>query len=188
MIGTRRGLPRRNDNRGKMMTLSRREVLAGLVSAPLLGSLGVARGATAVSADRFDPWLEIDATAFGNNVQTISKLAGGRPILAVIKNNAYGLGLTTVAPILEPNPAITGFAVVKTDEALALREAGISKPILLLGLFADSDGPALAKQRILVAFEELRGLPKPRAPGPKRSSISTPAWAGWAFLTIGRCR
>jgi alanine racemase len=148
MIGTRRGLPRRNDNRGKMMTLSRREVLAGLVSAPLLGSLGVARGATAVSADRFDPWLEIDATAFGNNVQTISKLAGGRPILAVIKNNAYGLGLTTVAPILEPNPAITGFAVVKTDEALALREAGISKPILLLGLFADSDGPALAKQRI----------------------------------------
>jgi alanine racemase len=37
-------------------------------------------------------------------------LAGGRPIVAVIKNNAYGLGLTTVTPILETMPEVSGFA------------------------------------------------------------------------------
>jgi alanine racemase len=130
------------------MTISRREVLTGLASAPFAASLGVARGATTVPPDRFDPWLEVDASAFAENVRTISKLAGGRPILAVIKNNAYGLGLTTVAPILAQYPEIGGFAVVKTEEALALREAGIGKPVLLLGLFADADGPVLAEQRI----------------------------------------
>jgi alanine racemase len=130
------------------MTISRREALAGLASVPFAGSLSTAQAATMETGDRFDPWLEIDASAFAGNVQTISKLAGGRPILAVIKNNAYGLGLTTVAPILAPRPEIAGFAVVKTAEAIALRDAGITKPILLLGLFAEADGPALAKRGI----------------------------------------
>lgn len=130
------------------MTISRRNILAGLASVPFAGSPGIAQAATRATADRFDPWLEIDTSALAGNVQTISRLAGGRPILAVIKNNAYGLGLTTVAPLLAPRPEIAGFAVVKTAEAIALREAGVSKPILLLGLFADADGPALAEHGI----------------------------------------
>ena len=37
-----------------------------------------------------DPWIEIDWRAFEHNVREASRLAGCRPILAVVKNNAYG--------------------------------------------------------------------------------------------------
>ena len=37
------------------------------------------------------PWLEVDAKAFRHNDSKVSRLAGGRPILAVVKNNAYGV-------------------------------------------------------------------------------------------------
>ncbi len=132
------------------MNYSRRDFVAGLAAAPLLTSLvGGARAAmSGVEDDRFDPWIEVSAAALEKNVNTVAKLAGGRPILAVIKNNAYGLGLTTVAPILEPLAQIAGFAVVKTAEAIALRDAGVRKPILLLGLFSDSDGRELASRDI----------------------------------------
>ncbi len=130
------------------MSISRRKLLAGAAAAPFLAQLGAPAFAQRVDADRFDPWLEIDPAAFEHNVATISRLAGGRPILAVIKNNAYGLGLTEVAPLLEPMTAIAGFAVVKAAEAIALRDAGIRKPILLMSLFADADGPELIRRGI----------------------------------------
>lgn len=97
---------------------------------------------------RYDPWIEVDAEALASNVRTLSRLAGARPILAVIKNNGYGLGLTTVAPILESFPEVVGLAVVKTEAALALREAGIQKPVLLMALFAPEDGPELVRRDI----------------------------------------
>ena len=105
-----------------------------------------------ISADRFDPWLEIDRSALNYNVDVVSRLAGGRPILAVIKNNAYGLGLTTVAHALEPRREIMGFAVVKTEAALALRDAGITKPVLLMSLFGEEDGPELVANRIQLSL------------------------------------
>ena len=37
----------------------------------------------AVPADRFDPWIEVDPSALAFNVGVISRLTGGRPILAV---------------------------------------------------------------------------------------------------------
>jgi len=102
----------------------------------------------AASDARFDPWLEVDRAALVENVRVISRLVGARPILAVIKNNAYGLGLTTVAALLEPLPEIAGLAVVKTSAALELREAGIRKPVLLMGLFSDEDGPELISREV----------------------------------------
>ena len=132
------------------MRVSRRDIVSGLVSAPLLASLsGKSLAATAsIDADRFDPWIEVDAAALRQNVKTVSGLASGRPILAVIKNNAYGLGLTTVATILEPLSEIKGFAVVKAEEAIALRDAGVRKPILLLALFSERDGVEMANRGI----------------------------------------
>ena len=132
------------------MKITRREIIAGLASAPVLGSLSSASLAatTSISADRFDPWIEVDAAALAHNVKTVAKLADNRPILAVIKNNAYGLGLETVAGVLEPMPEIRGFAVVKAAEAILLRDAGVRKPILLLAMFSDQDGVELASRDI----------------------------------------
>ena len=132
------------------MNPTRREVLAALGTASITAPLFAA--VPNPSNDRLDPWLEVDASALGNNVRTISRLAGGRPILAVIKNNAYGLGLTSVASILQTAPEIAGFAVVKTSEALDLRYAGITKPVLLMGLFAASDGQELVKNDVQLSI------------------------------------
>ena len=43
-----------------------------------------------------------------------------------------------MARLLEPPAAIYGFAVVKLAEALALREAGVRKPVLLMGPFDEA--------------------------------------------------
>lgn len=134
------------------MDITRRHFMAAAaaVGFPLTPS-GAAPPARA-PRDRFDPWLEIDADALRANVGHVSRLAGGRPILAVVKNNAYGLGLATTAPILASLPEIAGFAVVKTDAALALRDAGITKPILLMGMFAPEEGPELVARDVAVSL------------------------------------
>ncbi len=132
------------------MTISRRTFVAAATATAL------SRPAWAIPfsrtagdpQERFDPWLEVDGAALRENVSVVSRLVQGRPILAVIKNNAYGLGLSTVASLLEPMPEIAGFAVVKTAAALALRDAGIRKPVLLMGLFSDEDGPELVAREI----------------------------------------
>src|SRR5215469_11046209 len=87
----------------------------------------------------FDPWVEIHAENLRHNVAEISRRVSARPILAVIKNNGYGLGVVNIAQLLEPQPAIFGFAVVKLHEAFSLRDAGIRKPILLLGPFDEQN-------------------------------------------------
>ncbi|MEQ8330104.1 MAG: alanine racemase [Longimicrobiales bacterium] len=98
------------------------------------------RAAAAPSPIRFDPWVEVDPTALRHNVEVVARLTGGRPILAVIRNNAYGLGLREVAGVLEPLAAVAGFAVVKAEAALALRTAGVRKPVVLMALFDDDAG------------------------------------------------
>jgi len=87
----------------------------------------------------FDPWVEIHKENLRHNVQEISRRVAARPILAVIKNNGYGMGVTNIASLLEPQPEIFGFAVVKFHQAMSLRDAGLRKPVLLLGPFDEKN-------------------------------------------------
>jgi len=98
--------------------------------------------------DRFDPWVEVIPKHIEEGIGAVRSLAGNRPILAVVKNNGYGLGLATVGRILQENQGISGFAVVKGEEALTLRAAGIEKPILLMGMFSRDQGHALAEAQV----------------------------------------
>jgi alanine racemase len=66
----------------------------------------------------------------------------------VVKNNGYGLELQTLGPILDGLAAIRGFAVVKGDEALTLRKAGVRKPILLMGNCSEEEAVGLAEQGV----------------------------------------
>lgn len=99
--------------------------------------------------ESFDPWLEINVANLTQNARVVARAAGGRPILAVIKNNGYGLGAATVARLLEPLTEIHGFAVVKLEEAMTLRERGIKKPILLMGPFTTSELSTLTTRGIM---------------------------------------
>ncbi len=91
------------------------------------------------SASSFDPWVEVHASNLQHNVAEIRRRADGRPILAVIKNNGYGLGVVNVGRLLETEAAVDGLAVVKLQEALALRDAGLRKPVLLMGPFDEKN-------------------------------------------------
>ncbi len=112
-------------------------------------SLPAARQVRDVSGE-FDPWLEVDPAALRNNVRAIGALAGGRPVIAVVKNNAYGLSLRAAAEALEGAPEVMAFAVVKTDEAMALREAGVRKPVLLMGAVGVADAVELVRRDVRI--------------------------------------
>ncbi len=140
------------------MTVSRRSFIARAAATPLLGTalpgvfLPRADQHFAADPERFEPWVEVYPAALRSNAKVLAGLAGGRPITAVIKNNGYGLGLVEVARALEIAPEVKGFGVVKVSEALALRAAGISKPVLLLSLFDDADGEALVRDNITLSL------------------------------------
>jgi alanine racemase len=87
----------------------------------------------------FDPWLDINTQHIVQNVAEVSRHTGGRPILAVVKNNGYGLGVVTVARVLAPLPQIAGLAVITLQEANAIRDAGVRAPLLLMGPFSGSE-------------------------------------------------
>lgn len=100
-------------------------------------------------ADRFDPWIEIDRSAYRNNVQEASRLAGGRPILAVVKNNAYGLGDEAVGPLVAEMPEVGGIACVRVEEALAMRDVGVTKPIVVMAEASEDEMVTLVRHRVL---------------------------------------
>ena len=123
------------------MRVSRRTALRSALAPVALGWAPDARGEaqTAARHSSFDPWIEIRPDHVRHNIREVSRLVEGRPILAVIKNNAYGMGLINMARILESEASVTGMAVVRLNEAIELRDAGITKPILLMGPFDDAD-------------------------------------------------
>lgn len=88
----------------------------------------------------------IDLNALQHNLQILQKTAPNSKILAVVKANAYGHGMVKVAKALKD---VHGFAVARLNEALTLRTAGISKPIVLLeGFFENSELPTLVEQNL----------------------------------------
>ena len=99
----------------------------------------------------YDPAIDVYVEAIHHNVAEVARICSGRPILAVVKNNGYGLGLANVGPILDALDAVSGLAVVKPDQAIALRDAGVRKPILLMGLFSEQDAEELVARGIRLA-------------------------------------
>lgn len=85
----------------------------------------------------------IDLQALRHNVSIARSLAGTARLMAVVKANAYGHGAHAIAEALSSE--VDAFAVACLDEALALRERGIQRPILLLeGVFDTSELQAAA--------------------------------------------
>ncbi len=77
----------------------------------------------------------IDLSALRHNFVLAARAAPNSKLMAVIKANAYGHGLLEVADALS---LADGFAVARLEEAIKLRNAGISKPILVLTGFSQA--------------------------------------------------
>jgi alanine racemase len=71
----------------------------------------------------------IDLQALRHNLSRAREAASGAKVMAVVKANAYGHGLLSVAQALDQADA---FGVARLDEALSLRIAGVRAPVVLL--------------------------------------------------------
>lgn len=82
-------------------------------------------------------YAEISLEAIGHNIREVKKrLPEGVKLLGVVKANAYGHGAVPVASYLENQ--VDYFATATIEEAVELRENGISAPILILGYVSPS--------------------------------------------------
>lgn len=79
-------------------------------------------------------WAEVDLDAIRENmVHMKENIAENTKILAVIKTDGYGHGGVPIAKMLEQLDFMFGYAAATYEEAHVLREAGVKKPILILG-------------------------------------------------------
>src|SRR5947207_6938051 len=77
-------------------------------------------------------WIEIDAARLRRNIDAFRTVtAPGTALMVVVKSNAYGHGLETVAPIAAERADWLGVNCI--DEALVITRLGIEKPIAILG-------------------------------------------------------
>lgn len=93
---------------------------------------------------------EIYLPALRHNIQCFRQRASKSQIMAIVKGNAYGHGLSTISRFLEDY--VDGFGVARTKEALHLRTIGIKKPIILLeGFFPEDELTLIVENHVQVA-------------------------------------
>jgi alanine racemase len=76
-------------------------------------------------------YLEVNLLLLRKNLEAIRAHVAPAKVMPMIKANAYGHGVSGVAPFLEP--FVDYFGVAVPEEGIQLRELGIRKPILVAG-------------------------------------------------------
>ena len=104
--------------------------------------------------NRHRTWAEVNLHTIEDNFRKIRARAENHNVLCVIKANAYGHGSIVLARRLARAGAAS-FGVATVPEAVALREAGITLPILILGYVDQADAPLLAQFDITAAVYDL---------------------------------
>ena len=100
----------------------------------------------------------ISLDAVEENFRQMRKnIASDTKMIAVIKANAYGHGAVQIAHMIEGYDYIWGFAVATAEEAIALRKAGITKPVLILGIVFEEFYPELVSYDLRPAVCEYQG-------------------------------
>jgi alanine racemase len=102
--------------------------------------------------ERRPVWAEVSLSALTHNLEAIRKYVNPpeekrkapRKILSIVKGNGYGHGGPEVAKALE-KAGSDWFGVTCTDEGIAVREAGVRKPVLILTGFVPGEETRLVK-------------------------------------------
>ena len=104
-------------------------------------------------------WVEIDLGKAQTNIETIkNSLSLKTQILAVVKADAYGHGAIALARTALASGA-SALGVGDSSEALELREAGITAPVIILGAICDQEIDCIVRHNItptLHSTERLR--------------------------------
>lgn len=99
-------------------------------------------------------WADISLDAIAYNFRKIKGIAGDAKILATVKADAYGHGDRITAPFLEECGA-DWFGVSNMEEAMGIRESGVSRPVLIFGNTPASCVPKLCSMEITQAVYSL---------------------------------
>lgn len=79
-------------------------------------------------------YIEVDLNQIRDNAEAIGRhISDQTKMIGVVKTDGYGHGSIPIAKALEGLPCMCGFAVATEEEALELRDAGISLPVMILG-------------------------------------------------------
>ena len=92
-------------------------------------------------------YATVNLAALAHNLSRIKRyLSSGCEVMAIVKANAYGHGAVDSAQALA-RQGIARFAVASLDEGIALRQAGLSGSIVVLGaLFEEQVSDLVAHQ------------------------------------------
>lgn len=97
--------------------------------------------------DQFEPWVELNMKHLAWNLKETRRRVENRPIMAVVKCNAYGHGMLPITRELQNN-GVHHFAVAKVWAGVQLRENNIKGMILNLGAFSKKEAEYLVKHEI----------------------------------------
>ncbi len=104
-------------------------------------------------------YATINLAALAHNLSRIKRyLAPGCEVMAIVKANAYGHGAVECAQTLA-RQGIGRFAVASLDEGIALRQAGISASIVVLGALFEQQILDLVAHRLTPVVSDGRLLP-----------------------------
>lgn len=96
-------------------------------------------------------WAEINSSAVRHNLAALRARAPGARVMAVLKANAYGHGAVEMARLLAPG--VDALGVGDSGEALELRDAGVSAPILIVGGIIPGEMPRVVTNDIEVNLQ-----------------------------------
>lgn len=102
-------------------------------------------------------WIEISESALIHNVTYVRELTGADRFCAVVKANAYGHGLAQVVPAVL-KAGVDCLAVATMDEAIWLRDFGVTLPVFILGLTEAQDAKLLATYQVIPAVSTYEWL------------------------------
>jgi alanine racemase len=132
-------------------------------------------------------WAEIDLGKLRRNLQLIRRdLPRNVQLLAVVKDEAYGHGALDVARIALEEGA-WGFGLSTLEEAAALRDAGITAPLLLLGERQEAELPWCVEHDLTVSVNEphtVRKLARAAASANKRVPVHVKIHTGMSRFGV----
>ena len=101
--------------------------------------------------------VDINALALLHNLARVKAAAPGKKIIAMVKANAYGCGLSSVLPVLDGH--VDAFGVACLEEALALRALGSrSDCVLFQGVFGADELPLVASHHLQCVVHQAEQL------------------------------
>lgn len=100
--------------------------------------------------------IEVDLDVLAENYQAIAAHVAPARVMPILKANAYGHGLVEVGRVVERLGAPIGVAYL--EEALRLRQHGVSVPILVLGGILGSQIPRFLEHDVTLAASSIDKL------------------------------